>query len=160
AGRLMLTKRSAPRSVRQCELRSGCPHMDVTIVVCTHQRAASLRRTLLSVIEQARASEVEIIVVDNASSDDTSAVVKNFPSVRYLREERLGLCHARNRGWQEASAPFVAFLDDDAVAAPGWLSALRGAFADGNAAVGCVGGPVVPDWEVPAPAWLSRDVSL
>jgi glucosyl-dolichyl phosphate glucuronosyltransferase len=134
--------------------------MNVTIIICTHQRAASLRRTLLSIVEQARDSEVEIIVVDNASSDDTSAVVKSFPSVRYVREERLGLCHARNRGWREASTPLVAFVDDDAVAAPGWLSALRGAFADDDAAVGCVGGAVVPDWEVPAPTWLSRDVSL
>ena len=134
--------------------------MSVTVVICTHQRAALLRRALLSIVEQARESGTAILVVDNASSDDTAAVVSGFDSVGYVREEQLGLCHARNRGWREASTPVVAFLDDDAVAAPGWIAAVRGAFADGDPAVGCVGGPVLPDWEVPAPGWLSPRVAL
>jgi glycosyltransferase involved in cell wall biosynthesis len=134
--------------------------MRVTVVICTRQRAASLRRTLLSIVDQARESGAEIIVVDNASTDDTAAVVHAFASVRYVREDHLGLCRARNRGWREAGTPVIAFLDDDAVAAPGWMAAVRGAFADGDPAVGCVGGAVLPDWEVPPPAWLSRRVAL
>ena len=134
--------------------------MRLTVVICTHERAASLRRTLLSIVDQARESGAEIIVVDNASSDDTAAVVNAFVGVRYVREQQLGLCHARNRGWREANAPVVVFLDDDAVAAPGWIAAVQGAFADGDPAVGCVGGAVLPDWEVPAPGWLSPRVAL
>lgn len=134
--------------------------MRVTVVICTYQRAASLRQTLLSIVDQARESGAEIIVVDNASSDDTAAVVNTFAGVRYVREEQLGLCHARNRGWREANAPVVVFLDDDAVAAPDWIAAVEDAFADGNPAVGCVGGAVLPDWEVPAPGWLSPRVAL
>ena len=133
--------------------------MRVTVVICTHQRAALLRRALLSIVEQARESGAGIIVVDNASSDDTAAVVSGFAGVRYVREEQLGLCHARNRGWREAGTPVVAFLDDDAVAAPGWVAAILGAFA-GDPVVGCVGGAVLPDWEVPAPNWLSPRVAL
>jgi glycosyltransferase involved in cell wall biosynthesis len=134
--------------------------MRVSVVICTYQRAASLRRTLLSVVEQARESDTEIVVVDNASSEDTANVVNGFASVRYVREEHLGLCHARNRGWHEADAPVVAFLDDDAIAAPGWLAAVRSAFADDDPTVGCVGGAVLPDWEAPAPVWLSPRVAL
>jgi glycosyltransferase involved in cell wall biosynthesis len=134
--------------------------MSVTVVICTHQRAALLRRALLSVVEQARESGAGILVVDNASSDDTAAVVNGFDSVRYVREEALGLCHARNRGWREATTPVVAFLDDDAIAAPGWIAAAQGAFADDDPVVGCVGGAVLPDWEVPPPGWLSRRVAL
>jgi len=134
--------------------------MRLTVVICTHERAASLRRTLLSIVDQARESGAEIIVVDNASSDDTAAVVNAFVGVRYVREGQLGLCHARNRGWREANAPVVVFLDDDAVAAPGWIPAVQGAFADSDQAVGCIGGAVLPDWEVPAPGWLSPRVAL
>jgi glycosyltransferase involved in cell wall biosynthesis len=134
--------------------------MSVTVVICTHQRAASLRQTLLSIAVQARESGAEIIVVDNASTDETAAVVEDFASVRYVREDHLGLCHARNRGWREARTAVVAFLDDDAVAAPGWIAAVQGAFADDDPAVGCVGGAVLPDWEVPAPGWLSPRVAL
>ena len=134
--------------------------MRVTVVICTYERAASLRRTLLSIVDQARESGAEIIVVDNASSDDTAAVVNAFAGVRYVREGQLGLCHARNRGWREANAPVVVFLDDDAIAAPGWIAAVQSAFADNDPVVGCVGGAVLPDWEVPAPGWLSPRVAL
>jgi glycosyltransferase involved in cell wall biosynthesis len=135
------------------------PPMTVTILICTHQRADSLRRTLASVVDQASAGDAEVVVVDNGSTDDTAAVVASFPSVRYIYESRLGLCYARNRGWQEARAPIVAYLDDDALAAPGWLAAVRDAFSDGDPSVGCVGGPVLPDWEAPPPSWLTPDVS-
>lgn len=141
-------------------MRTSATLATVSVVICTHQRAAGLRRTLLSVVEQARQSDAEVLVVDNGSTDDTAAVVGSFASVRYVREDRLGLCHARNRGWREARAPVVAFLDDDAVAAPGWLAAVRKAFSGEDASVGCVGGAVLPDWELPPPPWLSRSVSL
>jgi glucosyl-dolichyl phosphate glucuronosyltransferase len=132
----------------------------LSVVICTYQRAASLARTLDSVVAQGAAADAEVLVVDNGSADGTRDVVRQYRTVRYIREPRLGLCHARNRGWREAAAPIVAFLDDDAVAAAGWVAAVLSAFADGDPTVGCVGGPVVPEWEVPAPAWMSRDVSL
>jgi glucosyl-dolichyl phosphate glucuronosyltransferase len=82
----------------------------------------------------------------------------NTTSVRYIREERVGLCIARNRGWRSALAPIVAFLDDDAIALPGWLSAIRNAFAAGNGDV-IVGGPVEPIWETPRPSWLEEEIA-
>jgi len=56
--------------------------MRVTIVICTHQRAALLRRALLSIVEQARESGADILVVDNASSDDKPGPIGKTPADR------------------------------------------------------------------------------
>jgi GT2 family glycosyltransferase len=69
------------------------------------------------------------------------------------------LCHARNAGWRQARGRYVAYLDDDAIAEPGWLAAIRDAFVQYPGA-GAVGGRVTPIWERDPPAWLSPEVSL
>lgn len=62
----------------------------------------------------------EVIVVDNASQDDTRQRVRELaedtahPRIRYVYEPNVGLSHARNRGIAEAEADIIAFLDDDA----------------------------------------------
>jgi glycosyltransferase involved in cell wall biosynthesis len=87
-------------------------------------------------------------VVDNASTDDTQMVVDSMapelPQLRYVFETRLGLSWARNAGLAQASGPYVAYLDDDAKAAPGWLQALLAVFDEHAPA--CIGGPVLLDW--------------
>ena len=86
---------------------------------------------------------MEIVVVDNASTDDTESVVRDLArTVRRLRhvlEPQLGVSHARNRGAAEANGELVAFIDDDAVASRGWLKALARAAHDEPNAV-AVGG--------------------
>jgi glycosyltransferase involved in cell wall biosynthesis len=71
----------------------------------------------------------EIIVVDNGSGPETAQVAANFP-VRVTREERPGLCRARNRGLREARGEIVAFIDDDVTVDARWLAALAAGFAD------------------------------
>jgi cellulose synthase/poly-beta-1,6-N-acetylglucosamine synthase-like glycosyltransferase len=84
----------------------------------------------------------EIIIVDNAPlNDDTKTLVAELP-VRYIREKRLGLNWARNRGIQEARYPIVAFTDDDAKVDEHWLYAINNAFRDEN--VKAVSGMVGP----------------
>lgn len=127
----------------------------ISVVICTLDRAAYLRKALASLAAQTLPTAAfEILVVDNGSRDDTAAVVAAAPGVRYLKEPVLGLSRARNRGWQEARAPYVAFLDDDAKADPGWLAALCQAFETVTPQPGCVGGRVDPLWEAPRPDWL------
>ena len=96
----------------------------VTVVVPTHDRSSMLARTIESLAEQDYAP-MEIVVVDNASTDDTESVVRDLArTVRRLRhvlEPQLGVSHARNRGAAEANGELVAFIDDDAVASRGWL---------------------------------------
>jgi glycosyltransferase involved in cell wall biosynthesis len=132
-------------------------------VVCTHNRAKWLTRALSSVVEQDSGGvPYEVVVVDNRSTDDTPSVVEHFAvgaPVRYVYEENLGLCNARNRGWREAKGEIVAYLDDDAVAMPGWLAAVSDAFAS-RPNVGVAGGRVEPIWEGSRPGWLGDDVAL
>ncbi len=93
-------------------------------------------------------------MIDNASSDGTAEVASALgPRVRYAHEPRLGLSIARNTGLALAGAALVAYIDDDAVADPGWARALLAAFAASHP-VGCIGGRVRPIWEAPRPAWL------
>lgn len=135
----------------------------ISVVICTHNRSDYLVKAIRSVLEQDISScEYELMVVDNNSIDATAKIVGNFShlgNLRYVFEPELGLCNARNTGWRNAKGRYVAYLDDDAIAAPGWLSAIREAFAM-TPPPGVVGGPAFPIWESDRPAWLSDDVAV
>jgi glycosyltransferase involved in cell wall biosynthesis len=101
----------------------------VSIIVPTYNRCHYLPGALGSLVtlETAGAFEYEIIVVDNGSDDDTRAVVSSIAdectvSVRYVLEEREGVARARNAGIRAAKGDWLAFFDDDQLAAPDWLS--------------------------------------
>ena len=88
--------------------------MKASIVICTHNRAASLGRTLETLTLQALKGlgGLEILVVDNNCSDDTEAVVRSFTKrlpIRSCRETKLGLGHARNRGVRDSCGDTVVF---------------------------------------------------
>lgn len=87
----------------------------VSVVIPTHNRAALLKRALQSVLAQTY-QNLEIIVVDDASSDATHEVVGDFvdPRIRYIRHEASkGGSGARNTGIRAARGEYIAFLDDD-----------------------------------------------
>lgn len=126
----------------------------VTVVVPTFDRPHLLRGALDSLLRQRShgAFRYEILVVDNASTlPGTREAVESLqqsaePRVRYVREERGGVSHARNRGLQEASGAWVAFFDDDQVAEPEWLHELLATALEHDSP--CVGGTirlVLPD---------------
>jgi cellulose synthase/poly-beta-1,6-N-acetylglucosamine synthase-like glycosyltransferase len=79
----------------------------------------------------------EILIVDNASTDDTAAQIHSRP-VRYLREPRPGVSNARNRGIAESTGEILAFVDADCLVEPQWLTELVRPFEDPE--VGAVGG--------------------
>lgn len=101
----------------------------VAVVICTKDRPAGLRRCLSSLAGQSRRPD-EIIVVDNASSDDCTRRVAAEAGVRYLREDRRGLDIARNAGVLAASCDIILFTDDDVVLHPRWLERMVAAFDD------------------------------
>jgi len=134
----------------------------ISVVICTHNRGFYLRKAITSVLAQDMpASEYELIIIDNKSTDDTAQVVASFAAanVRYIHEPQLGLCFARNTGWYSAAGTYVAYLDDDAIAEPGWLASISAAFAS-DPATGVVGGKVEPIWESERPTWISDNVSF
>jgi GT2 family glycosyltransferase/SAM-dependent methyltransferase len=114
----------------------------VSVVVCSGDRPDELERCLHSIAEASDAPD-EVLVVDNAPhATGTREVVKAFPTCRYVQEPRRGLSAARNAAVREARGDLLAFVDDDVVVHPGWLTPLRRAFADPD--VMAVTGLVLP----------------
>ncbi|WP_266363612.1 glycosyltransferase family 2 protein [Tellurirhabdus rosea] len=102
----------------------------VAVVICTRNRAAQLRRCLHSLLNLS-CRPAEIIVVDNAPDDDSTArVAREFGRVTYCLEPRPGLDFARNTGAQKATMPIVAYTDDDVVVASTWVYQLWQSFRD------------------------------
>lgn len=95
--------------------------VDVSVIICTHNRSKDLFNCLNSLFEQ-QCLPQEVIVVDNAPLDEsTKKVVEQFPGVIYLKEERKGLSYARNTGVKLATSSIIAFTDDDVKVHPLWL---------------------------------------
>jgi succinoglycan biosynthesis protein ExoM len=136
--------------------------MRVRVCVPTHRRPALLGRTLESLgaqrFSRVAPPELGIIVVDNDAACEGRAVVETARAVcpwpiEYLTETRPGISHARNRLVAAADgADWIAMIDDDEVAEPGWLDALLAAAAATGA--DAVLGPVEPVFEVEPPDWM------
>jgi GT2 family glycosyltransferase len=95
----------------------------VTVVVVTWQGGHLLGPCLDSLARQTVPHDV--VVVDNASTDDTPAVLAARPDVRVIRNQRnLGFAGGAQQGLDAATSEWVALLNNDAVAEPGWLAAL------------------------------------
>lgn len=130
----------------------------VTVAICTYNRAKLLGLSLEAVLKQEADFAFDVLVVDNNSTDNTREVTESFmrssPLVSYVLEEKQGLSHARNRALVEATSSIVAYLDDDAVARPGWLTAITRAF--GEPGVDCAGGKIVLKYPCAKPDWLDE----
>jgi glycosyltransferase involved in cell wall biosynthesis len=100
------------------------PGEPITIIVPTYNRAHLIARALKSVANQCLPQD-EVIVVDDASTDDTERVVSDFPGVRYERITHGGAGKARNTGVSLARHSLVAFLDSDDELLPGTLDCRR-----------------------------------
>ena len=130
----------------------------ISVVVTTYNRADLLKGCLESLCQQTLDHSLyEIIVVDNHSTDDTHEVVEFFQRtgiVHYLMESQQGMNHARNLGLKEAHGNFVAYIDDDALAASEWLEVAEHAFATVVPTPDCLGGPIFPFYTSPMPEWF------
>ena len=117
------------------------PAPTLSVVVCTRDRPVELARCLASLGCQTRPAD-EIVVVDNGSSDTRTRLAAETHGARWVREERIGLDIARNRGARTATGAIVAYTDDDVVADRRWLERLAAAFDAPEIAV--VTGLVLP----------------
>ena len=129
----------------------------LSVIVCTFNRASALERCLEGLRAQhATPHEFEVLVIDNASTDDTRQRLGRYLDgplpCRYVFEPVQGLSHARNRGAREAAAPYVTYLDDDAVAPPEFVGNLLAVIGTHNPDI--VGGPIFPYYTSPKPPWF------
>ena len=135
----------------------------VSIIICTANRAEYLRQTLESLAGVTVPAELptEVIVVDNGSTDGTAALVQGYSlpnmSVRYLYEPRRGQCYARNAGLAASTAEIIVFTDDDLRFAEDWLPNLCQPLLSGKA--GAVLGRITLAPHLLRP-WMGTDFKL
>jgi GT2 family glycosyltransferase len=122
---------------------------DLSVVICSLNGAAGVRRCLSQLSQQTISGRIEVIVTDDGSRDDTSQAARDGGAVVIRHPVNRGIAAARNSGVAAATAPVVAFLDDDCEPAPQWAERLLAGYADGVAGVG---GPIVPQ----TPAGFAR----
>lgn len=133
--------------------------IDITVVVPTYNRAEFLKKSLKTFTEQAfDFYKYEILVIDNASTDHTSDVVRDISQntdvlIKYFYEPNQGLHYARNRGIIESTGDIIIFGDDDIEASENWLKEIFEEFSL-NHKTGIVGGKILPIWEELPPEWI------
>ncbi len=86
--------------------------------------------------------DIEVVVVDNASTDDTAAVAAGFEGVRVVHEPEKGLTRARQKGLTSARGEILAYIDADTRMPEGWIDRLLASFATSERVV-CVSGPYI-----------------
>ena len=86
--------------------------MQITVVIPTYNRYELLYRAISSILSQTYKPS-EIIVVDDGSTDKTSNIQNDFPLIKYIYQKNSGVSAARNRGIENASFEWIAFLDSD-----------------------------------------------
>jgi glycosyltransferase involved in cell wall biosynthesis len=138
----------------------------VSIIVCTWNRADQLEKTLLSLRDQKIPDEVsvEIVVVDNNSTDTTRDLVQRLASecgpitLRYVFEPTQGKQYALNTGVRQASHEILAFTDDDIIVSQDWVTAIARTFSEAD--VQLVGGRTFVLWPPSGrPDWYDENMA-
>jgi glucosyl-dolichyl phosphate glucuronosyltransferase len=139
---------------------AGFGKPDLSVIVCTYNRADMLPGALESILAQDCPVSWELFVVDNNSSDNTQEVIRQFQTrypdrVRTAIERQQGVSYGRNRGIAETTGPILAFTDDDVLVQDGWLARIWREL-ENDPKISFVGGKVLPRWNAPLPHWMSR----
>lgn len=103
--------------------------MNVSIVIPVYNEADQLAACLEAIAAQTVAP-LDVIVVDNNSSDGTAAIAASFEFVRLLTEKKQGVVHARNRGFDAARGEIIGRIDADTLLPQNWVVKIQEIFAD------------------------------
>lgn len=124
--------------------------MEFSIIVCCYRGRNTIERCLRSLTDQEFSKEeYEIVVVDDGSTDGSARIIEDFvqersgapPLLQHFQKRNEGLSVARNFGFRRAKGRIVVYIDEDAVASPRYLQALKKAYSH-NPSADCVGGRV------------------
>jgi GT2 family glycosyltransferase len=133
---------------------------NLRVSVCTNRHLRAAAESLEALGAQVPSGHLAL-VTSGLGPDEAAAHEEAFAGT-VLHEPLPGLSRARNRAlsWAAASgADALAFVDDDAVADPGWYEALLRRWHEAPAEVACIGGPIRPRYEVEPPAWFSDGIA-
>ena len=137
----------------------------VSVVICCHNSSQRLPQTVQHLLDQKVAEDInwEVIIVDNASTDDTSQVAlsswtADYPvPLRVVCEPRLGLTHARYRGLATANYEIISLVDDDNWLCPSWIETVSRVMGQ-QPEVALCGGASEPLYDEDPPEWFHRFV--
>ena len=104
--------------------------MTISLVIPAYNEAAYIGRCLDSAIKNTHGKLHQIIVVDNASTDNTAEIAKQRRGVTVIREDKKGTGHARQTGLEHATGDIVVYIDADTQVPQGWIEQIEKAFED------------------------------
>ena len=132
----------------------------VSLVLCCHNSIIRLPETIKRVCEQQPHSQIpwELIIVDNASSDETFQLAKNLTQsapfdCTVVTEKTIGLCNARVRGIAESRYEFISFIDDDNWICSDWVQNVYEIMSS-SSDVGACGGISESAFDSVSPSWF------
>lgn len=127
-----------------------------SVLLATYNGERTIGRTLAELERMVgHRRPLEILVIDNGSTDGTPDIIRSFESrlpVRYLYCAKRGKNTALNHGLGAARGDLIVLTDDDVLPFPDWLQAFETLAAE-HAEVDVFGGRIVPEWSAPPPAW-------
>jgi cellulose synthase/poly-beta-1,6-N-acetylglucosamine synthase-like glycosyltransferase len=123
---------------------AGSEKIDLSFVIPAHNEEKYIGHCLLSITKKLHTNspDVEIIVVDNASTDRTGKIARQFPGVRIVEEPKKGIVLARRAGFLRAAGKLVANIDADTILPPGWIETVLREFQKDRRLV-CLSGPFI-----------------
>lgn len=133
---------------------------DLRVAVCTNRLSGEVAESLDALRGQVSSDALALVLSGLAPGEEAAHRAAFDGTV--LAEPRPGLSRARNRAlaWAaESGADALAFVDDDAVADPGWFDALARRWDEAPAEVACIGGPIRPRYSAPPPPWFSDGIA-
>ena len=116
--------------------------MKISVIVCAYNEQDYIGKTLQSIIEASDENLLEIVVVNNASSDKTKEIAQGFPKVRVVDELQKGLTKARQAGLMAAQGEILCYLDADTLVTKEWFNLVKQEFFQNNN-LSCLSGPYI-----------------
>lgn len=127
--------------------------MNISFIIPAYNEEKYIGECLASIIKYAPA-DAEIIAVDNNSADRTAEIIKQFPRVILLKEEKPGTNNARQRGLEKAQGELVAFIDADCRLSPLWMEKAQSKFNNNPQTVALSGPYHFPEIKSKFRQWL------
>jgi glycosyltransferase involved in cell wall biosynthesis len=103
--------------------------MTISLIICAYNEEKYIGKCLESVFAQTPENLLEVLVINNASTDKTAEIAAKYSGVRVVSEPNKGLTKARQRGLTEAKGELLAFVDADSLVPKNWFAIINREFA-------------------------------